>query len=72
MIHIARLLHELTLLSHKQGNWSLFSAEIDETSMNQLFEKFLFHFYRIEQRDYHVKVEKMQWKLEGNMHCYHQ
>ncbi len=67
MIHIARLLHELTLLSHKQGNWSLFSAEINETSMNQLFEKFLFHFYRIEQRDYHVKVEKMQWKLEGNI-----
>ena len=46
MIHIARLLHELTLLSHKQGNWSLFSAEINETSMNQLFEKFLFHFYQ--------------------------
>ena len=66
MIHIARLLHELTLLSHKQGNWSLFSAEINETSMNQLFEKFLFHFYRIEQKDYQVKVEQMQWKLDGN------
>ncbi|WP_310199109.1 hypothetical protein [Neobacillus niacini] len=27
MVHIAGLLHELTLLSHNHGNWSLFSAE---------------------------------------------
>lgn len=66
MMHIARLLHELTLLSHKQGTWSLFSAELDEKSINQLFEKFLFHFYRLEQKDYRVAVEQMQWKLEGN------
>jgi 5-methylcytosine-specific restriction enzyme subunit McrC len=66
MIHIARLLHEFTLLSHKYGNWSLFSAELDETSLNQIFEKFLFHFYRIEQGDYRVSSEIMQWQLEGN------
>lgn len=66
MVHIARLLHELTLLSHKQGNWSLFSAELDEKSLNHIFEKFLFHFYRIEQQDYRVLSEVMRWKLEGN------
>lgn len=66
MMHIARLLHELSLLSHKRGNWSLFNAEINETEMNQLFEKFLFHFYRIEQKNYQVKVEQMKWNLEGN------
>ncbi|MEK5391846.1 hypothetical protein NSQ59_15940 [Margalitia sp. FSL K6-0131] len=66
MIHIARLLHELTLLSHKHGNWSLFSAEIDESSLNQIFEKFLFHFYRIEQKEYRVQSEVMQWNLRGN------
>ncbi len=66
MVHIARLLHELTLLSHKHGNWSLFSAELDETSLNQIFEKFLYHFYRLEQKDYQVASEMMQWNLEGN------
>lgn len=66
MIQLARLLHEFTLLSHKHGNWSLFSAELDETSLNQIFEKFLFNFYRIEQRDYKVQSEIMQWQLEGN------
>lgn len=66
MINMARLLHELTLLSHKHGNWSLFSAELDESSLNQIFEKFLFHFYRLEQDDFQVKSEVMQWQLEGN------
>lgn len=66
MTHIARILHELTLLSHKQGNWSLFSATLDERSLNQIFEKFLFHFYRREQQDYRVSSEIMHWKLKGN------
>ena len=66
MTHIARILHELTLLSHKQGNWSLFSATLDERALNQIFEKFLFHFYRFEQQDYQVSSEIMHWKLEGN------
>lgn len=65
MVHIARILHELTLLSHKHGNWSLFTAELDDTSLNQIFEKFLFHFYRLEQGEYRVLSETMQWKLHG-------
>ncbi|MBY0147771.1 McrC family protein [Neobacillus niacini] len=66
MIQISRLLHEFTLLSHKNGNWSLFSAELDETFLNQIFERFLFNFFRIEQRDYKVQSEIMQWHLQGN------
>jgi 5-methylcytosine-specific restriction enzyme subunit McrC len=65
MIHIAQILHELTLLSHMHGNWSLFTAELDDTSLNQIFEKFLFHFYRLEQREYRVFSETMQWNLQG-------
>jgi len=66
MIHMAKLLHELTLLSHKKGNWSLFSAELDEISLNQIFEKFLFNFYKLEQKEYKVASEKMNWNLKGN------
>lgn len=66
MIHIARLLHEFTLLTHKSGDWSLFTAEVDDQSLNQIFEKFLFHFYRIEQKDYRVSSEGLRWNLEGN------
>lgn len=66
VLQIALLLHEMTLLSHKSGNWSLFSAEIDERALNSIFEKFLLNFYKWEQRDYRVKAESMHWKLEGN------
>lgn len=66
VLQIALLLHEMTLLSHKVGNWSLFSAELNEHSLNSIFEKFLFNFYKLEQKDYRVKGEGMQWKLEGN------
>lgn len=66
VLQIARLLHEMTLLSHKNGNWTLFSAELDERALNGLFEKFLFNFYRLEQQDYQVKAEGVQWKLEGD------
>ena len=48
MIQIAYLLFELQLLSHKSGEWNLFRAEIDDQALNTIFEKFLFHFYRLE------------------------
>jgi 5-methylcytosine-specific restriction enzyme subunit McrC len=41
MVHIARLLHELTLLYNN-------------------------HFYQLEQQDYRVYSEVMQWQLEGD------
>ncbi|PWA07898.1 hypothetical protein DCC39_15975 [Pueribacillus theae] len=66
MIHIALLLHELKLLSHKSGNWSLFTVDLDEGEVNRLFEKFLFHFYQREQETYTVHSERLQWNLQGN------
>lgn len=66
MIQLARLLYELKLLSHKQGGWSLYTVPISEAELNQLFETFLLHFFRMEQNDYRVKSERMQWHLSGN------
>lgn len=66
MLHLARLLHEMRLLSHKKGDWSLYTVDISESEMNRLFEQFLFHFYRVEQEDYTVKSERLSWNLTGN------
>lgn len=66
MLHLARLLHELRLLSHKQGDWSLYTVDLSESEMNRLFEKFLFHFYKQEQTEYKVRAEKLRWNLRGN------
>lgn len=66
MIHMARLLHELTLLSHKRGDWSLFTVDLKESELNRLFEKFLFQFFKKEQREYRVHSERLHWDLQGN------
>ncbi|MEI3605034.1 hypothetical protein SPD48_04975 [Pseudogracilibacillus sp. SE30717A] len=66
MIHIAYLLFELDLLSHQSGEWSLFNAEIDDQALNTIFEKFLFNFYRLEQREYWIQSERLGWNLKGN------
>ncbi|KIL49261.1 hypothetical protein KP78_07290 [Jeotgalibacillus soli] len=66
MIHLARMLFELKLVSHKQGKWSLFTTELDERTRNGIFERFLFQFYMIEQKDYRVSSEIIMWGLDGN------
>lgn len=66
IIHIARLLHEVQLLSHKKGEWSLFTVELSESEMNSLFEKFLLYFYQREQPYYRAGSRQMTWNLKGN------
>ena len=66
VIHLAKLLYEVQLLSHKRGDWSLFTVPIGDNELNRLFEKFLLHFYRLEQSNYHVKSERLEWNLSGN------
>lgn len=66
VLHIARLLYELELLSHQTGEWSLNTVDMSESELNRLFEDFLFHFYRINKHEYQIKSERMQWYLQGN------
>lgn len=66
MIHLARLLFELNLLSHRSGDWSLYTVDLQAHEMNELFELFLLNFYKLEQNDYIVKSEKMTWDLTGD------
>lgn len=66
MLNLARILHELRLLSHNQGDWSLYTVDLSESEMNKLFEKFLFHYYQLEQKDYEVRAEQLRWNLRGN------
>lgn len=65
-IHLAWILHECQLLSHKSGDLSLFHVTLDDISLNQLFEKFLLGFYQREQTEYKVKSEQIHWNLVGN------
>lgn len=66
VLHLARLLYELELLSHRSGDWHLVNVDMSDSELNKLFEDFLFHFYRIHKNEYKVKSEQMKWNLEGN------
>lgn len=66
VIHIARLLYELELLSHRSGDWHLVNVELSDSELSKLFEDFLFHFYRIYKNEYQVKPERLNWNLLGN------
>lgn len=66
MVHIAYMLFECTLLSHNQGQWNLFSAQLSDEQLNELFEQFLYNFFKTKQTDYYVEREYLRWNLKGN------
>lgn len=65
MIHLARLLFEFALLSHRRGDWALFSVDMDDRALGRLFEMFLLRFYERETSGYRVGSRRIPWKLSG-------
>lgn len=66
MINLAHLLFTLQLLSHKQGDWTLYTANISDQELSNIFERFLFYFYQREQEHYKARRERFTWDLSGN------
>lgn len=60
-LNIARLLYELQLLSNESGNINLLEVINNDQKMQKIFEKFLLNFYRLEQKVYFVKSERLNW-----------
>ena len=50
--------------SETAGEWKLVDFTRDEGKMNQLFEKFVYNFYRIE-TNYAVKSETIRWRFSS-------
>lgn len=65
ILDICCLIYENTLPSEDEGVWIFSDFTRDENKMNALFEKFIFNFYRIEQKEYKVKREHIYWKFES-------
>ena len=65
IIQMAQLIFEMKLLSHQNGERELLTVELSDAALNQLFEKFLFHFFRMEQQVFRVSVEQMRWNVKG-------
>lgn len=64
VLDICRLIAENILPSENAGEWQFVDFTRDERKMNQLFEKFVYHFYRLE-TGFRVKSEQIRWKFEN-------
>lgn len=65
LLNICRLIQENSLLSEKTGNWHFTDFLRDERKMNQLFEAFLRNFYAIEQKEFKVRRENINWQFSS-------
>jgi 5-methylcytosine-specific restriction enzyme subunit McrC len=63
ILNVCHLIHENSLLSEKTGNWHFTDFLRDERKMNQLFEAFLRNFYSIEQKEFKVRRENINWQF---------
>ncbi len=63
IIKICELIHESLLPAEEPGKFRFADFRRDERKMNQLFEAFVFNFYRIEQSRYQVRREQIKWQL---------
>ena len=66
IINVCHLIHENSLPSEKTGDWHFTDFLRDERRMNQLFEAFLRNFYAIEQKEFKVKRENINWQFSSD------
>lgn len=66
ILNICHLIYENSLLSEKTGDWHFTDFLRDERKMNQLFEAFLRNFYTIEQKEFKVRRENINWQFSAN------
>lgn len=64
VLDVCRLIAENILPSENVGEWKFVDFTRDERKMNQLFEKFIYHFYRVE-TDFRVKSAIIEWRFSS-------
>lgn len=65
VLKVCELIYDHALPSQNPGEYHFADFRRDEVKMRMLFEKFLFNFYRHEQREYQVKSERLNWQFEA-------
>ena len=66
LLNICRLIHENSLVNEKTGALHFTDFLRDERKMNQLFEAFLRNFYAIEQKEFKVRRENINWQFSSD------
>jgi 5-methylcytosine-specific restriction enzyme subunit McrC len=66
VLNVCQLIYENSLLSEKDGSLHFSDFLRDERKMGQLFEAFLRNFYRIEQKEFKVRRENIEWQFSSD------
>lgn len=66
ILNVCHLIHENSLLSEKTGDWHFTDFLRDEQKMCGLFEAFLRNFYAIEQKEFKVRRENINWQMSSD------
>jgi len=64
IIKVCEIIHQNILPGEEAGTYQFADFTRDERKMNQLFEHFVFNFYRLEQNTYKVKRDNIHWQFE--------
>lgn len=65
LLKICRVIYDNLLVSEAMGEYKFVDFVIDPRKMNQVFEKFVFNFYRIHFPEFKVKRDTILWKLKA-------
>jgi len=65
VVDVCKLIFENTLPSEDEGEWNFSDFTRNEHKMNQLFERFVFNFYKIEQEEFRVRRENIKWAFDS-------
>nr|WP_238941920.1 restriction endonuclease [Bacillus sp. REN10] len=63
VISICRLLFEHLLINEETGDRQFVSFDRSQ-NLGRFFEKFIYHFYRLEQNEFHVCSENVEWATD--------
>jgi 5-methylcytosine-specific restriction enzyme subunit McrC len=61
LMNVCELINSALLVDEKTGDYRFRDFLRDENKMWQLFQDFIFNFYRVEQREFAVKSDNIQW-----------
>lgn len=61
LLHVCELCFFALLADERQGEYRFREFLRDEGRMRKVFQDFVYNFYRIEQRDFAVKSERLDW-----------
>lgn len=66
VMNVCQIIYESTFPSEEHGNYKFSDFTRDDNKMNKLFEAFVRNFYKIEQHQYKVGVEIIEWQFENS------